>query len=208
MKYSDEDRVIALGGIYQAARLVRDIARKGQSDSDMSRASLNSLFAFDPPSVAAVFGGERGVATGLRTLISQLEEPRDRDIEIAQYVISLIHLADKLRKQGQLEQIGEELSALHARIVEFDLPRPTRIAQLEHIYQQHVSSMQPQIMVRGEPLYLQNNELAAQIRAMLMSGIRAAILWRQCGGKKTQLLFSRGRIAALAREVLDRAEQV
>ena len=120
MSYSDTDRVIAMAGIYQAARLVRDIARTGQCDNDMFRASLNSLFAFDPPSVAAVYGGEQGVAAGLRALISQLEEPRDRDIEIAQYVVSLIHLADKLSKDGQLEDIGSELTALHQRVVEFD----------------------------------------------------------------------------------------
>lgn len=205
MSYTDQDRVIALAGIYQAARLVRDIARTGQCDIDMSRASLSSLFAFDPPSVAAVYGGESGVAAGLRALIAQLEEPRDRDIEIAQYVVSLIHLANKLSKDGQLDEIGKQLTALQERIVEFDLPRPTRIAQVEHIYQQFVSNVQPQIMVRGEPLYLQNSELAGHIRAMLLSGIRAGVLWKQCGGKRRQLLFQRGRIAAIAREVLDRA---
>ena len=206
MSYSDKDRVIALAGIYQAARLVRDIARKGHCDGDMSRASLDSLFAFDSPSVAAVYGGERGAASGLRTLISQLEEPSERDLEIARYVVALIHLADKLRSEGKLEQIGDELEALHSRIVEFDLPRGTRIAQIEHIYQQHISEVQPQIMVRGEPLHLQNPEHAAHIRAMLFSGIRAAILWRQCGGKKLQLLFSRRRIASLARDLLESAE--
>ena len=207
MSYSDEDRVIALAGIYQAARLVRDIARKGQCDNDMSGASLRSLFAFDAPSVAAVYGGASGVASGLRTLITQLEEPGERDLEIARYVVSLIHLADKLRSGGQLERIGEALQALQVRITEFDLPRSTRIAQVEHIYQQHVSKVQPQIMVRGEPLHLQNPEYAAHIRAMLLSGIRAAILWRQCGGKKLQLLFQRRRIAVLARDVLERATE-
>jgi high frequency lysogenization protein len=43
---------------------------------------------------------------------------------------------------------------------------------------------------------------------MLLSGIRAAVLWRQCGGKKLQLLFSRRRIAVLAREVLERAAKL
>jgi high frequency lysogenization protein len=203
MSYTDKDRVIALAGIYQAARLVRDIAREGQCNIDMSRASLNSLFDFSPASVEAVFGGEKGVASGLRTLISQLESPQQRDLEIAQYVIATIHLADKLRKAGQLDRIADELSALKQRIEEFDLPRPTRIAQVEHIYQEHVSTMQPQIMVRGEPLYLQNREHAGHIRAMLLCGIRSAILWRQCGGKKLQLLWSRNKFAAIARDILD-----
>jgi len=206
MKYSDTDRVIALAGIYQAARLVRDIARTGQCDTGASSASINSLFEFDPKSVASVFRGEKGIAGGLRTLISQLEAPRDRDLEIAQYVIAMIHLADKLQKSAQLQRIGEELADLKKKIEEFDLPRATRVAQLEHIYQQHVSPVPPKIMVRGEPLHLQNTEHASHIRAMLLAGIRAAILWRQCGGKKRQLLFSRSRIGAIARDVLEIAE--
>lgn len=203
MKYSDRERITALAGVYQAAQLVRDIARTGQCENDVLRASLNSLFVFDPDSVPAVFGGITGVGKGLRTLVSQLEDPQQRDLEIARYVVSLIHLADKLQKGGGLDAIGEELLALHGRIVEFDLPRPTRIAQVERIYQEHVSTQQPQIMVRGEPLYLQNTELAGQIRCMLLAGIRAAVLWRQCDGKKWQLIFARGRIAGTARELLD-----
>lgn len=203
MKYSDRDRVSALAGVYQATQLVRDIARTGQSANDVLRASLNSLFVFEPDSVVGVFGGITGVEKGLRTLVTQLEEPQQRDLEIARYVVALIHLADKLRNSGALDVIGKELVSLHGRIREFDLPRPTRIAQVERIYQEHVSTQQPQIMVRGEPLYLQNTELAAQIRGMLLAGIRAAVLWRQCGGKKWQLIFSRGRIASTARELLD-----
>jgi high frequency lysogenization protein len=172
----------------------------------MSRASLNSLFDFSPASVAAVFGGEKGVATGLRTLVSQLQSPEERDLEIAQYVIATIHLADKLRKSDRLDRIADELADLKQRIEEFDLPRPTRIAQVEHIYQQHVSNVQPQIMVRGEPLHLQNKEHAAHIRAMLLCGIRSAVLWRQCGGKKLQLLFSRNKVAGIARDILDRTQ--
>lgn len=206
MKYTDRDRVIALAGIYQAARLARDIAREGHCDNDTARASLNSLFDFNPKSVAAVFGGAKGVASGLRTLVEQLEVPQQRDLEVAKYVISMIHLADKLRNSTQLDAIGEALTDLKRRAEEFDLPRPTRIAQVELIYQEHVSTIQPQIMIRGEPLHLQNKEHAAQIRAHLLAGIRAAVLWRQCGGKKLQLLFSRGKVAALAREILDEVE--
>jgi len=165
----------------------------------MSRASLGTLFNFEPASVAAVFGGPQGVALGLRTLISQLESPQQRDLEIAQYVIATIHLADKMRKSGQLDPLADELLQVKKKIEEFDLPRPTRIAQVEHIYQQHVSTVQPQIMVRGEPLHLQKH-----IRAMLLAGIRSAVLWRQCGGKKLQLLFSRNKVTAIARAILDR----
>lgn len=204
--YSDHDRVIALGGIFQAARLVRDSAREGHADPHAQADSIRSLFDFDPPDVAEVFGGEAGVAHGLRTLVSQLESPRERDLEIAQYVIALIHLADKLKRDDGLAAIADDLEAMHQRSQDFDLPEPTRLAQIEAIYQTHVSVKQPQIMVRGEPVYLQNSDNTARIRALLLAGIRAALLWRQCGGSKLQLLFKRRGIAQMARKILDRVE--
>lgn len=204
VQYSDRDRILALGGIYQAARLVRDLAREGNCDQEALDTSLNTLFIFDTPTVAAVFGSESGVARGLRALVTQLEEPRDRDIEIAQYVISLIHLADKLRSSGQeLDAIGDALNNLQRRLDTFELNEQTRDRQLADIYQEHVSSIAPQIMVKGEPLHLQNPDNASRIRSVLLSGVRCAILWRQTGGKKRQLLFSRRKIAQLARDILN-----
>jgi high frequency lysogenization protein len=39
------------------------------------------------------------------------------------------------------------------------------------------------------------------IRASLLAGIRAAILWRQTGGKRWQLLLNRKKIAQLANQL-------
>jgi high frequency lysogenization protein len=58
-------------------------------------------------------------------------------------------------------------------------------------------------MVRGEPLHLQNPDNATRIRVALLAGIRAAVLWRQTGGKKWQLLLRRRAIAASARDLVD-----
>lgn len=205
-RYDDRDRVIALAGIYQGARLARELARRGQADAAAVAASIQSLFDFEPAGVGEVFGGVGGVQTGLRTLISQLESPQERDLEIARYVIGLIHLADKLRKDpAALGRLGDALQSLQTRSQDFELSDSTRSAQLGGIYQEHISVIPPQIMVRGEPVYLQNSDNAARIRALLLAGIRAAILWRQCGGGKLQLLFRRASVARLARELLQEA---
>jgi len=205
MSYSDYDRIVALAGVFQAARLVRDIARTGQFDNTAYSHSIESLFTFDPESTAAVFGGELGISSGLRAIVTQLENPRERDIEVAQYVISMIHLATQLQANGKsLDELAEALDSLQQRQNDFDLSSQTRTAQLADLYQSHISEITPQIMVRGEPLHLQNSDNAARVRSALLAGIRAAVLWRQCGGKKRQLLFSRGRIVKLAHEILKR----
>lgn len=203
-KFNENDQVLALAGIFQAAALVRKLARSGQEGGPALDASLGSLFQFNAPDTAAVFGGVAGVASGLRTLVNQLENTGERDMEIAQYVISVIHLADQLRRDANaLNQLGDDLSRLAERSDEFALSRSTRIAQIEGIYQQHISERNPRILVKGEPVYLQNPDTAAQVRALLLAGIRAAVLWRQTGGRKWQLILRRKRIAELARNSLE-----
>jgi high frequency lysogenization protein len=203
-KYSVTDRVTALGGIFQAARLARDIARTGVCDAGAFEASRESLFEFEPDSVAAVFGGNQGVKYGLRTLHTQLEKPQQRDLEIARYVVSLLNLADRLRaKPESMRNLYDELSALARKRDQFELGDSVQHEQLARIYQDGISVLGPRIMIRGEPLHLQNPDNATRIRVALLAGIRAAVLWRQAGGKKWQLLLRRRAIATSARELVD-----
>jgi high frequency lysogenization protein len=203
-EYSATDRVTALGGIFQAARLARDIARTGVCDAGAFEASRESLFEFEPDSVATVFGGRQGVRYGLRTLYTQLEKPQQRDLEIARYVISLLNLADRLRASSDsMRKLYDELSALARKRDQFELGDSTQHEQLAKIYQDGISVLGPRIMIRGEPLHLQNPDNATRIRVALLAGIRAAVLWRQTGGKKWQLLLRRRAIAASARDLVD-----
>lgn len=203
-QYSNTDRVTALGGIFQAARLARDIARTGICDAAAFEASRESLFEFRPQSVASVFSGRQGVGHGLRTLRSQLESPQQRDLEIARYVISLLNLADRLRSSADgMQQLYDDLSALAGKRDQFGLGDSVQHEQLAKIYQDRISVLGPRIMIRGEPLHLQNPDNATRIRVALLAGIRAAVLWRQAGGKKWQLLLRRRAIAATARDIVD-----
>jgi high frequency lysogenization protein len=57
-------------------------------------------------------------------------------------------------------------------------------------------------MVSGEHGHLNNPAIAAKVRATLLAGIRSAVLWRQLGGRRWQLLFARSKIARAATELL------
>jgi high frequency lysogenization protein len=48
----------------------------------------------------------------------------------------------------------------------------------------------------GDHNYLQQTRIASQIRALLLSAIRSAMLWRQVGGNRWQLLLQRKALAA------------
>jgi high frequency lysogenization protein len=202
--YNDADRVLALGGVFQAARLSRDIARTGVCDAQAFDASRETLFDFEPESVASIFGGVGGAAHGLRALNHQLERPSERDYEVARYVVALLHLADRLmRNDLSMQNLHDDLSALARRRNHFELSDSVQNQQLSHIYQERISVLGPRIMIGGEPLHLQNPDNAARIRVALLAGIRAAVLWRQAGGRRWQLLLRRRKMGHKSRELID-----
>lgn len=202
--YSEYDRVTALAAIFQAARLVKDLARSGRCDRNALERTVQALFDFDPAEVASPFGGIEGLQLGLETLIGQLASPAERDLEVASYVISLIHHGDKLMQDRErVEHLTEDLENLKEKQVHVDLPGFTLNAQLARLYQTYVSPVPPQIMVKGEPMYLQNPQITDDIRATLLAGLRAAVLWRQCGGKRWHLLTRRRAYETIAKELAE-----
>ena len=204
-RYSETDRVIALGGVFQAAQIARDIARKGICDATAFEANREALFSFEPESVEAVFGGQKGIALGLRALLRQLQDASQRDLEISRYVISILYLSDRLKRDPEgMNGLGEDLSALGRRRSHFELSDSVLHEQIADIYQERISSLGPRIMIRGEPVYLQNTDNAARIRVSLLGGIRAGVLWRQAGGAKWRLLLFRRSISATARDIVDK----
>ena len=202
--YTDDDRILALAGLMQGARLTLDLARRGNTDSAAFDTSLRSLFVQNPETVPAVFGDPCGVTLGLRTLVEQLVQPRERQIEITRYVVGVLNLQRALaRDAAGMDALGEGLSGLAERHERFNLTDTAQIAQIADLYQEHVSPRGPRIMVKGEPLHLQNPDTAARIRTALLAAVRAAILWRQCGGRRWQLILQRSRLAAGANRLLD-----
>jgi len=201
---TDRDRIIALAGIFQAAALTRQVAQKGVADTKAMEASIYSLFQIDAPSVEAVYGGVKGVRTGLQQLHAQLSSAALQNPEIARYVLSLMHLERKLAANpGMMKQITGAIRSASGQLEHFPMLHSNILARLGDLYSETISTLQPRIMVNGEQMHLQNPDNANKIRALLLSGIRSAMLWRQCGGKRLQLLFGRGRMAALAKNLLE-----
>lgn len=207
MEHSLENRVIGLAGAYQAAALVWTIAWGGRYEAAPLSASLGSLFQLEADSPEAVFGGLGGLRLGLEALIQAFTSPaEDRARETTRYVISLIHLERKL------DRVAQNQAAIRSGIGEAQtlLPHygPTHINvvhRLAEIYRTAVSSLGPRILVRGEPSILQDADQAARIRALLLAGLRAVILWRQARGRRWRLILERRPALEAARALLERA---
>lgn len=204
MNHSQEDKTLALAGIYQSAKLVQEIARKGSiSDAHLS-ALLETLFRFDANSVLDVYGDSSTVKKGLQILADQLSGNKSGiDMEITRYAIQILHLEKSLYKSPKImDKLAEQLEKTQSKIEYFDLTHENIIASLADIYQQYVSPLGAKIMVKGEENYLSQSNNANKIRALLLAGIRSAVLWRQCGGSRWQLLFSRKIYLQSAQDVL------
>lgn len=204
------DRTLALAGLFQAARLAQQLARQGHADPAAFSAGIHSLLRIDAPNTEMVYGGTPGLSLGLKLLRDKLAGKTDTgDVEIAKYVISLIHLEGQLQRHPDMQDaIRRGIVAIQEQMKFFeaeengDAVHPRLIEKLAELYAQTISTLTPRIMVSGEHGHLATPLIAAKVRVALFAGIRSAFLWRQLGGGRWQLLFSRRRLSAEAAAIL------
>jgi high frequency lysogenization protein len=198
------DQVLALAGLFQAARLVQQVARTGMTEATALQASIDSIFARNPESVEAVYGGVGGVALGLEMLSAQLQpRTRERNLELTRYVVVMLHHERALSKhQDMLKAIGERLDQVQAQVNYFSSTHPNVLASLAALYSDTLAKLTPRILVFGEQSHLTNPENVNRVRALLLAGIRSAILWRQKGGSRLKLLWNRRAILDQTRQLL------
>ena len=197
------DKTLALAGIFQATALVKNIAVNGLTDKHDFEICIRSIFETDPESVEAVYGQVEYLRTGLTTLIEQLgEKSSQRDIDIARYVISLLHLQGKLSKNKiMLDALSNGIERARRQTEHFHITHENVIANLADIYSETISQIPPKIMVSGENQYLSNPDQANKIRALLLAGMRSAVLWAQLGGSRWQILLRRRRFSPGAERI-------
>jgi len=198
-----EARVIALAGVFQACRMVHELATSGRTESASAQASLASIFRIDAESTADVFGGISGVRLGLEQLIAQLDDGT-RDLAFTQLVLNVLRIARRLDRETVVRtrlRTGIETIEPDAQ---HDLLNADVQARLAALYCDTLSHLRPRVIVHGNPAHLGNPRDVEQIRAMLLAAVRAAVLWRQVGGGQFRLLLRRREYAMLARGLLAR----
>jgi len=192
-----KEQLIALGGVFQAAVLVDQLARTGQASEANLGCMLGSLLVRDPKDTLEVFGGDDlNLREGYRALVGALErDPAILQREPLRYALSMLNLERQLAKRGDmLELIGKRLPQIQSQADHFGLVHDNVIASSGALYQDTLSTLRQRIQVHGDSRFLQQANNASKIRALLLAGIRAARLWRQLGGHRWQLVFSRRKL--------------
>lgn len=218
---SDDERTLALAGVYQASVLTQDLARRGRCDDEVLTSSIESLFTFDAPTTIEVYGNVNALSCGLRTVVNRMATQAEiTDFELSRYVMSLTQLAGRLQRDGATAQkLYDGIRSL-SRAAQISAPENSSASEdnatndsmhsmhsmhnmdlcegLADVYTTTISKMSPQVIVHGEHGHLSDSQIVAKVRTALLAGVRSAWLWHQLGGRKWHLILQKNRYIASA----------
>lgn len=193
-KIKFEDIVLALAGIDQTAVLIQQIATTGNCDPIAYAHSIKSVYMIDTPDAQSVFGGPAGAKLGIvhlhNTLFSQPSNVFEK--QIYRHVLSMIQAERALQRDpAMLTNLQKKIRYVQNQAEFFSPTHPSVIASLAKIYVETIGTLAFKIGVIGKKEYMNTPEVMQKIRALLLAGVRSAVLWRQVGGNRLQLLFKR-----------------
>lgn len=190
-------KTLALAGVMQAAELVRQAASQGRWSGFAADTSIDSLFRLEAEDIESIYGGVDQLKLGLQTVVALLSGNAD-DVQSLKYAVNLLQLERRFSGHREMvSQVGEGLEDI-GRLQD----RDEQVTALATLYQNTVSTLEPRIVVHGNPSCLTQERTVSWIRALLFAGLRSAVLWRQVGGGRWSLLFGRRKILATAQELL------
>lgn len=201
----NEQQILALAAVFQACQLVYNVATNGSCDSASFETQINSLFTLDAPTFNAVYGDNHNLKLGLECLVNLLsKKTKDKaDAFVSRYALSVIFLQHKLMKKPELlEYIRRRIKHAAQQKNYFNGMNDTIIQNLADTYSHSISQYRFKIQVIGKVQHLRNPKISNEIRALLLSGIRASVLWQQLGGKRYYLFFSKRRLLQHATKLL------
>lgn len=198
-------QTLALAGVFQAAALVKQLAQTGRVDQSAFLASIQSILKIDVENTEEVYESPENLSLGLQELIRLFTNNKlPKDPEIARYVFSLLHLEKKLSKNTKmLSQLRTGITRATVQASHFSPTHENVMANLASLYTDTLSTFSFRIHVTGNPLYLNQTYHVNKVRALLLAGVRSAVLWQQLGGRGWQLLFARTRILHAAHQWLN-----
>ncbi|AVX01061.1 lysogenization regulator HflD [Vibrio vulnificus Env1] len=188
----------------QAVALVQQIARNGHCDQDAFETSIKAILNTNPANTLDVFGNESQLKLGLECLVKGIDSTPTGS-EVTRYLISLMALERKLMgRNDAMSQLGDRIQMVQRQTEHYDLFEEQMISNVASIYLDVISPIGPRIQVTGTPTVLQQTSNQHKVRALLLSGIRSAVLWRQVGGRRRHLIFGRKKMVEQAQILLAR----
>ncbi|MCC5883453.1 MAG: high frequency lysogenization protein HflD [Halomonas sp.] len=186
-------QALALAGVFQAASLVDELARTGQIEPRPWETLIRATLDTNPESFEAIYGGHpNNLRRGLDVLEAVVGR-KQANPAVLRYGFSLLLLMSKLRSDdAMMADLGQHLTRIQGQAEHFGATHENVIASLGEAYQETLSTLKTRIVVQGDPSMLQSRMMPERVRAILLAGIRFALLWHQQGGRRWKLVFQRG----------------
>ncbi|MET0814841.1 MAG: high frequency lysogenization protein HflD [Pseudoxanthomonas sp.] len=196
------ERVLALAGVVQALAQVRRIAETGQSDAGAVQTVLDSVFRIDADTPQEIYGRPSDLAPGLRLLRDYFNK-ETADDSLPRLALAVLQLERRfVGEPNTVAVVAAGIAEIAAQKESVGSTHPDVLSGLGALYADTISHLRPRVMVQGNPHYLGQSGVVAEIRAILLAAVRSAVLWRQLGGSYWDLLFSRRAMADAASEWL------
>ena len=186
-------QALALAGVFQATRLVDELAHTGQVDPRAWDTLIRATLDTNPESFEAIYGGHpNNLRRGLEVLEAVVGRKQANPV-VLRYGFTLLLLMNRLRTDdAMLGDLGSRLTRIQGQAKHFGETHENVIASLGEAYQETLSTLKTRIIVQGDPSLLQSRMMPERVRACLLGGIRFALLWHQQGGRRWKLIFQRG----------------
>lgn len=201
MESNTQNRTIALAAVFQCIDGVNQVANTGKIDETLYNTCINSVLNESADDAIDLYGSLQNLKIGFTSLLYQLgagqltPNGKPKDMEATRYALGLLHLEKKLHNNPTIfEELINGIQDTQKKLEFFDTDHENITASLADVYANTISNIGPKIMIKGDQTHLANPKNASKIRALLLAGIRAALLWRQAGGNRWKLLLERGKL--------------
>lgn len=196
-----EDQTLALAGVIKPLLLISKLANNGSVDIMEVEPCIRSIFATEPENTLAVYGSVDNLFEGLKLLAN--DGLKKSDPVFIRHFLTILQLESKVTKnQGLLNTLSTGIEKAKNQAEYFNNTHENVIANLAGLYLNTVSKLTPRILIEGDEQTLKNQRNVDIIRTLLLSAIRSAVLWRQCGGSKLKIAFSRKKYLDTAKKLL------
>jgi high frequency lysogenization protein len=196
------DRVLALAGLLQALAQVRRIADTGQAHADVLTTALDSIFRIDADAAAEVYGGVASLRTGLMLLRDYFDGSMP-DEQLPRLALAVIQLERRfVRDDDMVTRVLDGIRAQEDAAQRLGSTHPDVLNALGSLYADTLSHLRPRVLVQGNPHYLGQAAVVAEVRAVLLSAVRSAVLWRQMGGSLWDFLLRKRAMGDAVQDLL------
>ncbi|MCR5085078.1 MAG: lysogenization regulator HflD [Succinivibrionaceae bacterium] len=204
---------IALAALFQCCQQINHLAHTGYIDPPAAAAVIKALIVTEPRSIDDIYPLD-----ALKVGMGQLDKslgPRASDktaevVEITRMALKLVALELSIERNPKVfESMGSQIDRTRQAILlsnpDYESASATSvlasdaIRHYSEVYTSLISPNFPRLMIYGSEECLSNPANQEMIRALLLSAIRAVVLWRQVGGRRRWLIFRRRAIIEWAR---------